>query len=72
MAVSLGYFDTLMSCSAATTSSEMPTDRQQKAGIGPGLVRISVGLTGSLEQRWTQLRDALEVLNLVPTGQEVG
>ena len=72
MAVSLGYFETLMSCSAATTSSEMPEESQESAGISPGLVRISVGLTGSLEQRWGQLRDALEILNLVPTSQPVG
>jgi len=58
MAVSLGYFDTLMSASAASTSSELNTAELQKAGIGAGLVRLSVGLTGSLEQRWSQLKEA--------------
>jgi methionine-gamma-lyase len=66
MAVSLGYFETLMSCSATTTSSELSREEQQRAGIRPGLVRMSVGYTGSLEQRWGQLRDALEILNLIP------
>jgi methionine-gamma-lyase len=66
MAVSLGYFDTLMSCSAATTSSEMSEQEQRLAGIGAGMVRMSIGYTGSLEQRWNQLRDALEILSLVP------
>jgi methionine-gamma-lyase len=60
MAVSLGYFETLMSCSAASTSSEMAPEDLAAAGITPGLVRISVGYTGSLEQRWRQLVDALE------------
>ena len=64
MAVSLGYFDTLMSCSASTTSSELTEEEQAEAGIRPGLVRMSIGYTGTLEQRWKQLRDALEVLNL--------
>jgi methionine-gamma-lyase len=68
MAVSLGFFETLMSCSASSTSSELSEEDQRKAGIRPGLVRISVGYTGSLEQRWRQLKDALEILNLAPVG----
>jgi methionine-gamma-lyase len=66
MAVSLGYFDTLMSCSAASTSSELSSEDQEKAGIRPGLVRISVGYTGTLEQRWEQLAEALRILNMTP------
>ncbi len=62
MAVSLGYFDTLMSCSAATTSSELNEREQQAARISPGLVRLSMGITGSLEQRWSQLEAALKTL----------
>lgn len=65
MAVSLGYFDTLMSCSASSTSSELGSEELKRAGILPGLVRMSIGYTGSVEQRWKQLRDALEVLNLI-------
>lgn len=59
MAVSLGYFETLMSCSGSSTSSELTEAEQKAAGISPGLIRISIGLTGSLEQRWTQMVDAL-------------
>ena len=58
-AVSLGYFDTLMSCSASSTSSEMDDESLQAAGIQPGLVRMSVGFTGSMEQRWEQLERAM-------------
>jgi len=64
MAVSLGYFDTLMSCSAVSTSSELSQEDQRKAGIAPGLVRISIGYTGSVEQRWNQLADALDRVGL--------
>ncbi|MHC4976444.1 MAG: aminotransferase class I/II-fold pyridoxal phosphate-dependent enzyme [Planctomycetota bacterium] len=62
MAVSLGYFDTLMSCSASSTSSEMSDEALREAGISPGLVRISIGYTGSLEQRWEQLHRALSLV----------
>lgn len=64
MAVSLGYSETLMSCSAASTSSEMPDVELEKAGIRPGLVRLSIGYTGTLEHRWTQLRAVLAELGL--------
>jgi methionine-gamma-lyase len=65
VAVSLGYFDTLMSCSASTTSSEMPGEALAQAAISPGLVRMSVGYTGSPEQRWAQLERALQRSGLV-------
>lgn len=64
MAVSLGYFDTLMSCSASSTSSEMGEAELRRAGISPGLVRVSIGYTGSIEQRWAQMSQALNDLEL--------
>lgn len=65
MAVSLGYFDTLMSCSASSTSSELSEEDQKRAGISPGLVRISIGYTGSLEQRWGQFEHALKKVGVI-------
>ena len=59
LAVSLGYFDTLVSCSASSTSSEMSEEAQHVSGISPGLVRLSIGYTGNVEQRWEQLEAAL-------------
>ena len=65
MAVSMGYFDTLMSCSSSTTSSEMTEEDKASAGISPGLVRMSVGFTGTAEHRWRQRGTALERLGVV-------
>ena len=65
LAVSLGYFDTLMSCSGSSTSSELSDEDKTSAGISPGLVRISVGYTGTLEQRWTQLLTALRTAGII-------
>jgi methionine-gamma-lyase len=64
MAVSLGYFDTLMSCPSSSTSSEMSDDDLSSAGIGQGLVRLSVGYTGTIEQRWGQLESALRSMGV--------
>ncbi|MCP4302576.1 MAG: aminotransferase class I/II-fold pyridoxal phosphate-dependent enzyme [Gammaproteobacteria bacterium] len=66
LAVSLGYFDTLMSCSGSSTSSEMSDEDKSSAGISPGLVRVSIGYTGTLEQRWRQLLAALDETGMVP------
>jgi len=66
MAVSLGYFDTLLSCSASSTSSELSDEDLEKAGIKPGLVRIALGYTGTLEQRWEQMERALTLTSVVP------
>lgn len=59
MAVSLGYYETLMSCSGSSTSSELNSEEKVLAGISPGLVRMSIGYIGTLEQKWSQLEKAL-------------
>ena len=65
IAVSLGYFDTLMSCSSSSTSSEIPPEDQSKMGLSPGLVRMAVGLTGSLQERIRQLERAVQNAGLI-------
>jgi methionine-gamma-lyase len=67
IAVSLGYYDTLMSVSSATTSSEISVEDQQKMGLPSGLVRMSVGLTGSLKARLEQLDKAVKAVKLTDT-----
>jgi methionine-gamma-lyase len=62
MAVSLGYYETLMSCSGSSTSSELNDEEQALAGISPGLVRISVGFVGTLAQKWSQFEKAFSRL----------
>jgi len=59
IAVSLGYFDTLMSCSGASTSSEINPDEQKEMGLSSGLIRMAVGFTGSLEDRIAQIERAV-------------
>ena len=60
LAVSLGYFDTLISCSGSSTSSEIDIDDQQKMGLTPGLLRIASGYTGSLDIRLEQMKRAVQ------------
>ncbi len=50
LAVSLGYFKTLFSCSGHSTSSEIPVEVQREMGLSEGLVRFSVGLDNDIEE----------------------
>ena len=65
IAVSLGYYDTLMSCSGSSTSSEIPPEDQTTTGLSPGLLRISMGYTGSLEQQLETLKTGIETAGAV-------
>eukprot|EP01018_Ginkgo_biloba_P020054 Gb_13152 [translate_table: standard] len=67
MAVSLGYYETLMSCSGSSTSSEMNKEERELAGISPGLIRMSIGYSGTLEQRWSQFESALNRMADIPS-----
>jgi methionine-gamma-lyase len=59
-AVSLGYFDTLVSISGTTTSSEIDREEQDSIGLSPGLVRLSIGYTGNTETEWDKMQQAIE------------
>ncbi len=65
IAVSLGYFDTLMSCSGSTTSSEISDDAQERMGLSPGLIRFSIGYTGDLEDRKAQFERGLRKVGVI-------
>ena len=68
IAVSLGYFDTLISCSGSSTSSEIDIEDQQKMGLSPGLLRIALGYTGALDTRLEQMKRAVKQVLLQPHG----
>ena len=65
IAVSLGYYDTLMSCSGSSTSSEIPPEDQSKIGLSPGLVRMAIGFTGSLDARLEQIERSVRAVGLI-------
>ncbi len=59
LAVSLGYYRTLFSPPGSSTSSEIPEEERAATGLGPGLVRFSVGLDFDLERTWTRFEASL-------------
>ncbi|KAJ6694866.1 TRANS-SULFURATION ENZYME FAMILY MEMBER [Salix koriyanagi] len=58
MGVSLGYYETLMTCSSSSTNSMLDDKEKERAGISPGLIRFSVGYVGTFEQKWSQFTRA--------------
>jgi methionine-gamma-lyase len=59
LAVSLGYFKTLFSCSGHSTSSEIPVEVQKEMGLSEGLVRFSVGLENDIEETLEAIKRSL-------------
>jgi methionine-gamma-lyase len=59
LAVSLGYFKTLFSCSGHSTSSEVPLEIQKQMGLSDGLVRFSVGLDENMEEILEKIKKCL-------------
>jgi methionine-gamma-lyase len=59
LAVSLGYFKTLFSCSGHSTSSEIPIEIQKEMGLSPGLVRFSVGLDQDIEETFVRIKQCI-------------
>ncbi|SHE93133.1 methionine-gamma-lyase [Mariniphaga anaerophila] len=59
LAVSLGYFKTLFSCSGHSTSSEVPQEVQKQMGLSDGLVRFSVGLDNNIEEILKKIENCL-------------
>ena len=69
IAVSLGYFDTLMSCSGSSTSSEIPVNEQRAMGLSSGLLRLAIGYTGVLEDHIEKITRAVSKVGLTTQKQ---
>lgn len=65
LAVSLGYFRTLFSAPANSTSSEIPRERQQEMGLSDGMVRMSIGLDHDIERTWERIERSLRTVGVV-------
>ncbi|MCA6065596.1 aminotransferase class I/II-fold pyridoxal phosphate-dependent enzyme [Chryseobacterium sp. RG1] len=59
LAVSLGFYKTLFSCSGSSTSSEIPEEERAEMGISDGLIRFSIGLDHDIERTYTKMRECM-------------
>jgi methionine-gamma-lyase len=65
LAVSLGFYRTLFSAPAASTSSEVDKEEQQSMGLRPGLTRFSVGLDPDIQLSWERFCEAAHEVGFV-------
>ncbi|WP_294207941.1 aminotransferase class I/II-fold pyridoxal phosphate-dependent enzyme [uncultured Chryseobacterium sp.] len=59
LAVSLGFYKTLFSCSGSSTSSEIPEEERIAMGISDGLIRFSIGLDHDIERTYRKMKDCM-------------
>ncbi len=64
LAVSLGYFKTLFSAPASSTSSEIPVETQKQMGLSGGMIRLSVGLDNDIQLTAERITDCLRKIKL--------
>ncbi|MDF2477644.1 MAG: cystathionine beta-lyase [Sphingobacterium sp.] len=56
LAVSLGFYKTLFSCSGSSTSSEIPEEKRISMGISDGLIRFSIGLDDDIQRTYQRMK----------------
>lgn len=59
LAVSLGFYKTLFSCSGSSTSSEIPEEERAEMGISDGLIRFSIGLDHDIKRTYEKMRECM-------------
>ncbi|MFL9833287.1 aminotransferase class I/II-fold pyridoxal phosphate-dependent enzyme [Chryseobacterium terrae] len=59
LAVSLGFYKTLFSCSGSSTSSEIPEEEREEMGISDGLIRFSIGLDYDIARTYEKMRECM-------------
>ncbi|WP_415326423.1 aminotransferase class I/II-fold pyridoxal phosphate-dependent enzyme [Chryseobacterium sp. MMS23-Vi53] len=59
LAVSLGFYKTLFSCSGSSTSSEIPEEERSAMGISDGLIRFSIGLDHDIERTYEKMKECM-------------
>jgi len=65
LAVSLGFYKTLFSAPGTSTSSEIPLGEQEALGLGPGLIRFSIGLDNDVHKTYSAMKSCMAPLGLL-------
>lgn len=65
LAVSLGFYKTLFSCSGSSTSSEIPEEERAAMGISDGLIRFSIGLDHDIERTYHKMKECMQKVGVL-------
>ena len=65
LAVSLGFYKTLFSCSGSSTSSEIPEEEQKEMGLSQGLIRMSIGLDHDIKRTYDKMKWCMQQVGVL-------
>jgi len=65
LAVSLGFYKTLFSCSGSSTSSEIPEEERAEMGISDGLIRFSIGLDHDIDRTYEKMKECMHKVGIL-------
>ncbi len=65
LAVSLGFYKTLFSCSGSSTSSEIPEEEQKEMGLSQGLIRMSIGLDHDITRTYEKMKWCMQQVGIL-------
>ena len=65
LAVSLGFYKTLFSCSGSSTSSEIPEEEQKEMGLCQGLIRMSIGLDHDIKRTYDKMKWCMQQVGIL-------
>lgn len=65
LAVSLGFYKTLFSCSGSSTSSEIPEEERAEMGISDGLIRFSIGLDHDIKRTYEKMKECIRKVGIL-------
>lgn len=65
LAVSLGFYKTLFSCSGSSTSSEIPEEEQKEMGLSQGLIRMSIGLDHNIKRTYDKMKWCMQQVGVL-------
>ena len=65
LAVSLGFYKTLFSCSGSSTSSEIPEEEQKEMGLSQGLIRMSIGLDHDIKRTYNKMKWCMQQVHIL-------
>jgi len=65
LAVSLGFYKTLFSCSGSSTSSEIPEAERKEMGLSDGLIRMSIGLDHDIQRTYQKMKWCMQKVGIL-------
>lgn len=65
LAVSLGFYKTLFSCSGSSTSSEIPEIERKEMGLSDGLIRMSIGLDHDIQRTYEKMKWCMQQVGVL-------